>query len=154
MAQNPVYLTPEGHAELEQELEHLISTRRKEVADAINESKELGTSVNNAGYDDAKREQSFIEGRILELESILKIAKVVDAGTKGWVQVGSKVILTSDDGKEETYHIVGSAEAHPLENKISNESPVGKALMGKKVGNPVKVMTPGGVITYTIKTIE
>lgn len=156
MAQNPVYLTPEGRVELEKELAFLRTARRREIADIINQAKELGTTVNNAEYDDAKREQSFIEGRIRELESVLKYAKVVphDSSHTGWIQVGSKVIVATADGQEEHFTIVGSAEAHPLEGKISNESPVGKALIGKKAGEPVQVMTPGGVIKYTIRSVE
>ena len=150
----PAYLTPEGHEELLRELEHLRTVRRGEVADIINQAKELGTTVNNAEYDDAKREQSFVEGRILELETVLKSAKVIPHSTGTNIQVGARVVLMTADGQEEHFTIVGSAEAHPLEGKISNESPVGKALMGRKVGDPVQVMTPGGVISYTIRSLE
>lgn len=155
MAERPVYLTPEGLKDLEKELTELKINRRKEIAVQINQAKELGTTVNNAEYDDAKREQSFVEGRIKELESILRAAKVVPHETKsGRVNVGSQVKLTASDGQLDEYMIVGSAEANPLEDKISNESPVGQALMGKKVGDKVQVKTPSGVITYTISSVS
>src|SRR5207249_3109806 len=140
------YLTPEGLEELERELEHLRNDRRKEIAGQIHEAKELGTTVNNAEYDDAKRDQAFVEGRIRELESVLKVAKVVPHGGGAhpdWINVGSKVVVTAPDGQEEHFTIVGSAEAHPLDGRISTESPVGKALVGKKVGDKVQVLTPG-----------
>ena len=156
MAEKPVYLTPEGQEELEKELDHLRTAKRKEIADKIYQAKELGTTVNNAEYDDAKREQSFVEGRIQELETLLMHAKVVPHETtpSGWVRVGSKVTVVGPDGKKEIFNIVGSAEVHPLEGKISNESPVGKALLGKRVGEEVQIVAPGGVVSYVIKSIE
>lgn len=156
MAERSQYLTPEGLEELEKELDHLRTSKRKEIADKIYQAKELGTTVNNAEYDDAKREQSFVEGRIRELEAVLIHAKVVphEAAPSGWVKVGSRVRVITQDGSEETFTIVGSAEAHPLEARISNESPVGKALLGKKVGEEVQVVTPGGVTSYTIRAVE
>ena len=156
MAEKPVYLTQEGQAELEKELEYLRTARRREIADKISQAKELGTTVNNAEYDDAKREQSFVEGRIRELESLLANAQVVKHETtpSEWVKLGSKVTIVTPDGEEDSYTIVGSAEAHPLAGKISNESPVGRALLGKRVGEEVQVVTPGGVVTYVIRTIE
>jgi len=156
LAEKPVYLTQEGQAELEKELEFLRTARRREIADKISQAKELGTTVNNAEYDDAKREQSFVEGRIRELESLLANAQVVkhEATPSEWVKLGSKVTIVTPDGEEDCYTIVGSAEAHPLAGKISNESPVGQALLGKRVGQEVQVVTPGGVVTYVIRTIE
>lgn len=156
MAEKPVYLTQEGQAELEKELEFLRTARRREIADKISQAKELGTTVNNAEYDDAKREQSFVEGRIRELESLLANAQVVKHETtpSEWVKLGSKVTIVTPDGEADCYTIVGSAEAHPLAGKISNESPVGQALLGKRVGQEVQVVTPGGVVTYFIRTIE
>ncbi len=153
--QKPVYLTPEGLDQLEHELETLRGGKRKDIADKIHQAKELGTTVNNAEYDDAKREQSFVEGRIRELESLLKVAKVIPHdGASAWVKVGSRVTVKTKDGQEEHYTIVGSAEAHPLEGRISNESPVGKALLGKKVGEKAQVMAPAGVVAYTVTHIE
>lgn len=153
--QKPVYLTPEGLEELGHELNGLRTNRRKDIADKIHQAKELGTTVNNAEYDDAKRDQSFVEGRIRELESLLKVAKVIPHDdTHAYVKVGSKVTVQNQDGQEEVFTIVGSAEAHPLAGKISNESPVGKALMGKKVGDNVKIMVPAGVISYKVAKID
>jgi transcription elongation factor GreA len=153
--QKPVYLTPEGLDQLEHELEGLRGGKRKDIADKIHQAKELGTTVNNAEYDDAKREQSFVEGRIRELESLLKVAKVIPHdGESAWVKVGSRITVKTKDGQEERYTIVGSAEAHPLEGRISNESPVGKALLGKKVGEKAQVMAPAGVVSYTVTHIE
>lgn len=154
MSDQPQYLTPEGLAELERELDYLRTVRRKEVADLINQVKELGTTVNNAEYDEVKREQSFVEGRIQELEAVLQHAKVVQPGPKGVVGVGSRVVAVSSDGEEERFMVVGHMEANPLEGKISNESPVGQALMGRKVGDKVQVKVPDGVVTYTIKAVE
>ncbi len=155
MTQKPVYLTPEGLEELEHELDELRTNRRREIADKIHQAKELGTTVNNAEYDDAKRDQSFVEGRIRDLESLLKVAKVVPHDTEAaWVKVGARVTVKTEDGQEEHYTIVGSAEAHPLEGKISNESPVGKALLGKRVGDNIKIMVPAGVFSYTLTRIE
>lgn len=154
MAEHPQYLTPEGLTELERELEQLRNVRRKDVADQINQAKELGTTVNNSAYDDAKRQQSFVEGRIEELESVIRNAKVVQHGPAGTVNVGSRVIAKTADGEEEQFTVVGHAEANPLEGRISNESPVGQALMGRKVGDKVQVKVPDGVITYTIQSVE
>jgi transcription elongation factor GreA len=151
----PVYLTPEGLEELEHELGSLRTSRRRDIADKIHQAKELGTTVNNAEYDDAKREQSFVEGRIRELESLLKVAKVIPHDdTHAYVKVGSRVTVQNQDGQEEFFTIVGTAEAHPLDGKISNESPVGKALMGKKVGDNTKIMVPAGVISYKVTKID
>ena len=156
MVHRPAYLTPEGLEELEKELVLLRTSRRKEIADKIHDAKELGTTVNNAEYDDAKREQSFAEGRIRELETVLKTATVVphEATPSGLVNVSSKVTVVTSGGEEEHFLIVGSAEANPLGGKISNESPVGRALLGKRMGEQVQVMTPAGVVTYTIRTVE
>lgn len=156
MGERPVYLTPEGRTELEKELDFLRTAKRKEIADKINQSKELGTSVNNAEYDDAKREQSFVEGRIQELEVIIANAQVIvhETTPSGMVKIGSKVTVTTNDGQSEIFMLVGSAEAHPLTGRISNESPVGKALLGRRIGDNIQVMTPGGIVSYIIRGIE
>ena len=155
MSERLVYLTPEGQVELEKELDLLRTTRRREIADKLSQSKELGTTVNNAEYDDAKRDQSFVEGRIRELEATLASAQVIaHQATPSTVRLGAKVSVETSEGEKEEFILVGSAEAHPLAGKISNESPVGKALMGRRSGDQVQVMTPGGVVTYTIRTIE
>ena len=157
MAQRETYLTPEGLAKLYGELEHLRSTRRYEVAQRIQEATaEIGGPVDNPEYDEAKREQAFVEGRVLTVEAMIKNAIIVPADSKGcsMVQVGSRVTTRYEHGKEEHYTIVGSAEADPAQGKISNESPVGKALMGKRKGKLVEVRIPAGAIKLKILNIE
>ncbi len=156
MTQRETYLTPEGLAKLESELEHLRNVRRREVAQRIQEAKELGGTVDNAEYDEAKNEQSFVEGRVLELEAMIKNAIIVPEHTKAssTVEVGSRVTVRDHQGKEEHYTIVGSAEADPAQGKVSNESPVGKALMGKRKGAQVEVRIPAGAIKLKLLKIE
>ncbi len=156
MAQKEVFLTPEGLEKLKAELEHLRSVRRQQVADQIQRAKELGGTVDNAEYDDAKNEQAFVEGRILTLEKMLKNASIIqeEKAPSSSVRLGSKVTVRSKGGEKELYTIVGSAEANPGEGKISNESPVGKALMGKRVGDEVEVRAPAGARKLKITAIE
>ena len=156
MAQKEVFLTPEGLEKLKAELEHLHSVRRQEVADQIHRAKELGGTVDNAEYDDAKNEQAFVEGRILTLEKMLKNASIIqeEKAPSSSVRLGSSVTVRSTGGEKVFYTIVGSAEANPNEGKISNESPVGKALMGKRVGDEVEVRAPAGARTMKIIAIE
>lgn len=140
-----VILTPEGLERLKAELEELSTTRRREVADRIKEAREFGDISENSEYDDAKNEQAMLETKILQIEEQLRSASVVHADeidTKV-VHVGNEVSVTFDDGKKQTFTIVGSAEAAPPA-KLSNESPVGKALMGKKKGDTVSVNLPNG----------
>ena len=155
MVRKEVFLTPEGLGKLKAELEHLRSARRPEVAAQIQRAKELGSTVNNAEYDDAKNQQSFVEGRILTLEQMINNAVVIHSEKASLgVNLGSRVTVRHDDGREEHYAIVGSAEVDPLEGKISNESPVGRALLGKKVGDVVKVAVPAGVLRLTVTALE
>ena len=160
MAQRETHLTPEGQLNLQKELEHLKTARRLEVASRIHRANQAGGTVDNAEYDDAKNEQAFVEGRISELENILSTA-VVTSGkdrSKGAVEFGSSVTVVADDGKKskkkKTYKLVGSAEAAPLENKISVESPVGRALLGRKVGDKVSVEIPSGAVKLTISKVS
>lgn len=156
MPQRDFVLTPEGLAKLEAELDYLRRVRRPEVAEKIQRAKEMGGTVNNAEYDDAKNDQAFVEGRILTLENMIKRAQVIehaDACSQA-VALGCKVTLRNQDGKPEIYYIVGSAEANPNEGRISNESPVGRALMGKKMGDEVEIKVPAGVLRLTITKIE
>lgn len=147
------YFTPEGLEKLKQELETLRG-RRKELAEKIAEAKELGDLSENAEYHAAREAQGMNESRILEIEAILKQAVVVEKDSKGSsVQVGSVIVVENGDGEKE-FTIVGSNEADPLEGKISNEAPFGKALVGKSVGDTATVSTPRGEITYTIKKIS
>jgi len=157
MTEHPVLLTVEGLAKLEKELEHLKHVRRPEVAERIRQSKELASTQNNAEYDDAKNEQAFVEGRILTLEKLIQDASIIDeeqAHHATRVQIGSTVAVSSGEGKKQQFHIVGSAEADPSEGRISNESPVGRALLGKRVGDEVQVNAPKGLLRYTITKIS
>jgi transcription elongation factor GreA len=156
MPQRDVFLTPEGLEKLKAELEHLRSVRRQQVADQIHRAKELGGTVDNAEYDDAKNEQAFVEGRILTLEKMIKNVALIEEqkAPSKTVRLGSKVRLRSHDGEEEHYTIVGSAEASPAQGKISNESPVGRALMHKRVGDVVEAQTPAGKLKLKVIAIE
>jgi transcription elongation factor GreA len=153
MNTKPVYLTAEGLAKLTAELNQLITVERPRVANRIHEAKLDGDISENAEYEDAKQEQSFLEGRIATLEGQLKNAEVIAATNGGdRVSIGSKVVITGADG-EETLTIVGSAEASPREGRISNESPVGVALMGRKKGDKVTVKAPAGPVSYTVVSV-
>ena len=156
MAQREVYLTPEGLRGLKEELDHLKKVRRQEVAARIHKASETGGTVDNAEYDESKNEQAFVEGRIRDVENILSNAVAAPArrSKKEVVEFGSSVTVVADDGKKRRYRVVGSAEAAPLKGKISNESPVGRALLGHKVGDKVKVETPSGVMKLTITAIR
>ncbi len=155
MPEKGSYLTEEGLVGLEAELEQLRTVRRQGVAERIQKAKEIGGTVDNAEYDDSKNEQAFIEGRILTLERIISSAIIIggDAAHSDKVQIGGHVILLNQSGDEEQYTIVGSAEADPSRGRISNESPVGKALLNKKVGEEVQVKTPAGTVTLTISSL-
>jgi transcription elongation factor GreA len=155
MGQKKVLITKEGLAKLQSELEHLLSVRRQEIADKIKRAREMGGTDNNAEYEDAKNEQAFVEGRILMLENTVKNATVIESAVlPGVVEMGNKVLIQNQDGKIEQFTIVGSAEASPVEGKISNESPVGKALLGKKIGDEVEVKTPAGLLKLLIMDVS
>jgi len=152
-----VLLSPEGLKKLEEELEHLKTVRRIEVAERIKQAREFGDISENSEYVDAKNEQAFIEGRILTLEKMIRNAHVVqDAkGTPGVVAIGSTVrVRDLETGEEATYTIVGSTEADPFADKISNESPVGKALMGTKAGETVEVQVPAGMVRLEVLEVR
>ena len=151
-----VILTPEGLANLKAELDHLSTTRRREIAARIKEAREFGDISENAEYDDAKNEQAMLEARIAQLEGKLRSATVIDPSdmSTDTVRVGSVVAVTDEAGKTTKYTIVGSAEAKPAERKLSNESPVGKALMGRKRGEEVVFATPKGERRLKIKQID
>lgn len=156
MADKEVILTQEGLHKLEEELEHLKSVKRREVAERIKVAIGYGDISENSEYEDAKNEQAFIEGRILTLEKMLRHARIIndeDVDTST-VSIGSIVYLEDMEYKEIfQYSIVGTAESDPLNNKISNESPVGKAILGKQKGQTVDVVVPAGVIQYRIVDI-
>ena len=152
MAIKPVYLTPEGKLKLEEELHYLRTVRRNEVAEAIKSAKEEGDLKENSAYDEAKTEQGFVEGRIQTLEAQLRDAVIIENNGKSKVvNLGSEVTVVEDGEEEkETYKIVGSTEANPVGGLISNESPIGQALLGKKKGDKVSVETPGGELSLKI----
>lgn len=152
--QQGTYLTQEGLEKLQSELKELKNVKRKDIADRIQQAKELGDLSENAEYVEAKNEQNYIEGRILGLENMIRNAIVVqNKGTYDTVQIGSTISIESG-GVLTSYSIVGSNEADPSRGKISNESPLGNAFLGKQVGESVTVDTPSGKRTYTIKAIE
>jgi transcription elongation factor GreA len=153
-----VILTPEGYKKLKQEIEHLSTERRREVAERIRIARQFGDIAENAEYDDAKNDQMLLEHRIARLEEQLRNARVIEKKeiSTDVVSVGSTVRLRDVDAKQTVeYYIVGSAEANPSENKLSNESPVGKAIMGHKKGETVEVTTPRGArLKYKILEIK
>ena len=155
-ANKPVYLTPEGLKKLEDELQYLTTVKRAEVAAAIQSAKEEGDLSENAAYDEAKAAQGFMEGRIQTLQALLQEVVIIEPQQNSdVVALGSKVtVVEEDDEDPETYTIVGSAEADPLEGKISNESPIGSALLTHKTGDVVTVQTPGGEVHLKIIEIS
>ena len=158
MATKETILTADGLRKLEEELDNLRTVRRQEVAERLKVAISYGDISENSEYDDAKSEQAFIEGRILELEQMIKTAIIIDdSASKNTdeVSLGSTVLLKDlETEEEETYTIVGTTEADPFENRISNESPVGKAILKQKVGAIVVVPTPAGELSYKIIEIK
>ncbi len=157
MTEKEVILTPDGLKKLEDELEQLKSVKRREVAERIKIAISYGDISENSEYEDAKNEQAFIEGRIITLEKMLRNAKIInnDEVDVNAVSVGSTVIVKDlEFGDELEYRIVGSAESDPLEHKISNESPLGKGLLGKMKGALIEVSAPAGIIKYEIMDIK
>ena len=149
-------VTKEGLEKLQKELDELRTKTRGEVAQRLKEAIAMGDLSENSEYDDAKNEQAFIEGHIVELENKINIAKIIDESVKGdVVSVGSKVtVLDTMYNDELEYVIVGSSEADPFNNRISNESPVGKAILGKRKGDEVEVSTPDGPVTFKVLAIQ
>ena len=152
---NQTFLTPEGRQKLEEELEYLKTVRRLEVAEAIHEAKMDGDVSENAGYEEAKRQQAFLEGRIMTIEAMLENAVLIESnGPSDTVILGSQVTIVEAGFEPETYTIVGSAEANPGDGRISNESPMGKALIGHQVSDRVSFDTPGGPVEVEVLQIE
>lgn len=150
-------MTQAGKDKLIQELEHLKSVKRKEVVERIKIARSFGDLSENSEYDSAKEEQAFVEGRITTLENMIRNAKIIEEADSASdsVTLGTSVTFVElPDGDEETYTIVGSAEADPFEGKISNDSPIAKSLIGKKVGDQVSVQTPGGEMSVRIVSIK
>lgn len=149
---SPIIVTLEGLEKLQKELEYLRNEKRLQVADRIKAAKEYGDLSENAEYHEAKEEQAFVEGRILELEHIVKTAQIADKAKAAAVGVGSKLVLDKN-GEKYTFQIVGATEADPSQGKISLDSPLGSTLLGKKIGDTVVITTPAGQTTYSIKEI-
>jgi transcription elongation factor GreA len=150
-------MTLAGKEKLEQELDYLKTVKRKEVVERIKIARSFGDLSENSEYDSAKEEQAFVEGRITTLENMVRNAKIIEEGemASDSVTLGRSVtFIELPDGDEETYTIVGSAEADPFEGKISNDSPIAKSLIGKKVGDQVSVQTPGGEMSVRIVSIK
>jgi transcription elongation factor GreA len=154
-SENPSYVTSDGLERMKVELEELRTVRRTEVAELIQRAKELGDITDSAQYDAAKEAQAFLEGKIRQLEDMMSRAVVIESkgGTDGAARVGSSVTVKDDEGAEETWVIVGRAEADAMKGRISNESPVGKSLIGKRGGEAVDVETPSGVLRYSIVAV-
>jgi transcription elongation factor GreA len=155
MTDKPVYLTREGKTQLEDELKHRIESERPAIAESIKLAKDLGDLSENSEYEAAKNAQAFNEGRIRELTYMINNAQIIeDSNGAKEVRIGSTVTVRDDDGDEMTYTIVGSSEAKPAQGRISNESPVGKALLGKHARQKVNVETPGGSYKLMITKIK
>ncbi|MBU1119076.1 transcription elongation factor GreA [Patescibacteria group bacterium] len=150
------YYTKEGLERVKEELDYLENVRRKQVAKRIKVALEQGDISENAEYSEAKEEQAFVEGKVLELRGIVKNAKVItkNKNNTGTAGLGSTIAIKDAGGEKKEYTIVGSGEADPLKGRLSNESPIGKAFVGKKKGDSVDVETPGGVQKYTITNVS
>ena len=151
----PAYVTSKGLSDLKQELEDLILARRPAIAGRIHTAKQIGGTVDNAEYEESKNEQAFIEGRIRKLENLIGSAVIIshDSGRPEIVTIGSKVTVRNAKEARETYIIVGKPEANPANGKISNESPIGQALLGKKVGDTAEIKVPAGFIKLQVSKI-
>jgi transcription elongation factor GreA len=155
MSNQPTFLTREGYEKLEQELSHLRTVRRQEVARRLHQALAEGDILENAELEDARNEQAFVEGRVLTLETMLGNAVIIEeGGPRETVGLGSRVTVVEGDGPPETYHVVGSAEADPTKGLISNESPLGRAMMGRKIGEQAVVNAPDGVLVFEIVGIQ
>ena len=153
MAQQ-IYLTPEGETKLKAELAELTGHKREELAQRLRSAIQMGDLSENADYHKAKEDQAFLEGRIQEIEAVLRTAVIVEKKQSDTVTVGSTVTIQEANFTPETYHVVGAKEADPRNGKISNESPIGKALMDHKVGDIVETDTPDGKVAFKILKIE
>jgi transcription elongation factor GreA len=156
LSEKETVLTPEGLQKLQDELDDLKTVHRREVNDRIRQAKEFGDLSENAEYEDAKQEQAFVEGRILKIEAMLRNAKLIDSSAipAGEVNLGSEVKLKDANGKQYTFTLVGSTESDPPNHRLSNESPLGIALIGRKAGERVEVKTPRGMMEYKIEGIS
>lgn len=149
-----MYLTPEGEAKLKAELAELTGARREELAQRLRSAIQMGDLSENADYHKAKEDQAFLEGRIQEIEATLRMATIVEKKQSDVVMVGSRVTVQEEGFDPETFSVVGAKEADPRNNKISNESPIGSALMNHKAGDVVEAQTPGGSVKFKIVKVE
>ena len=154
MTQPIQYLTPEGEAKLTAELADLTGPRREELAQRLRSAIQMGDLSENADYHKAKEDQAFLEGRIQEIEAVLRNAVIIEKKSSDKVEVGTTVTIQEGDFDPETFYVVGAKEADPRNGRISNESPIGSALMGHKVGETVEAQTPGGKMKFKILKIE
>ncbi len=155
MTQQQSYLTPEGEAKLKAELAELTGPRREELSQRLRSAIQMGDLSENADYHKAKEDQGFLEGRIQEIEAILRSAVIIEKTTnRDMVSIGSHVTIQEEDYPPETYHLVGPTEADPRNGRISHESPIGRALLDKKVGDVAEAEAPGGKIKFKILKIE
>lgn len=154
--QQPVYLTVEGVENLRRELDHLVNVKRPALAERLHKAIQQGDLAENADYTTAKEEQGFLEGRIMQIEAMLRNTVIIqEDGPKDEVTLGSLVVAVEEGTEEaETFRIVGPAEANPANNKVSDKSPIGRALLGHRVGDTVMVKTPGGEIVFRILSIQ
>ena len=151
----PAYLTKEGLERLTEERDHLFTVRRHDVAERIQRAKEMGGTVDNAEYEEAKNDQAYIEGRILTLDSLIRNARIIEKDTSSdVVHIGSTVQVEDSRGRKSKYKIIGSAEADPSQGSISNVSPIGKALLGKRAGDVADVAVPAGQIQLKVLRIS
>ena len=149
-----MYLTPEGAAKLKAELTELTGPRREELSRRLRSAIQMGDLSENADYHKAKEDQAFLEGRIQEIEAVLRSAVIIEKTNGDTVSVGSHVTVQEENYDPEKYYLVGAKEADPRNGKISNESPIGQALMGHKAGETVEAETPGGKVKFKILKIE
>jgi transcription elongation factor GreA len=154
MTQHQTYLTPEGEIKLKAELAELTGPRREELSKRLRSAIQMGDLSENADYHKAKEDQGFLEGRIQEIEAILRTAVIIEKKQSDVVNVGSHVTVQEEDFDPETFYVVGAKEADPRNGRISNESPIGKALIDHKVGDVVEAETPGGKIKFKILKVE
>ena len=154
MSQQPTYLTREGEKKLRAELAELTGPRREELSKRLRSAIQMGDLSENADYHKAKEDQGFLEGRIQEIEAVLRTAVIIEKASTDVVTVGNKVTVQEGDFDPEVFHMVGAKEADPRNGKISNESPIGRALMEHKVGDIVEAETPGGKLKFKILKIE
>ncbi|NQU83296.1 MAG: transcription elongation factor GreA [Parcubacteria group bacterium] len=153
MIERPFYISKEGLEKIKEELNYLQTTKRREVSDRIEKAKDMGDLSENAEYADAKDESGFMEGKIIELRDKVNRAVVIEHKKSGTVEVGSKVVLVCN-GEDRNYHIVGPDEADPVEGRISNETPLAKGLLGKKINDEVEIEIPAGKLKCVVKKVE